>query len=240
MSNERVPMFKIAANVFDAFSVEDITKTAKDMEELGIYKPPYAKLHLQLKTHLMEKVARCDISKDFSFWAGVESDVPPKSELRFFYTFTGNGNECIVHPYLSMDGREFVEFSTRKVKQYSSKSFFEWMCNFSLAMLIVLLATKNVEKDVEVCNKPHSRKTREKRLSQYSSVTTIKIGKITETVRSAGGSGSSVRPHLRRGHIRSQHYGVNNSEVKKIFIHPIFVNADDGWIDAKKTYRVVS
>jgi len=203
MFNERVPMFKIAANVFDAFSVEDITKTAKDMEELGIYKPPYAKLHLQLKTHLMEKVARSDISKDFSFWAGVESDVPPKSELRFFYTFTGNGNECIVHPYLSMDGREFVEFSTRKVKQYSSNSFFEWMCNFSLAMLIVLLATKNVEKDVEVCNKPHSRKTR-------------------------------------RGHIRSQHYGVNNSEVKKIFIHPIFVNADDGWIDAKKTYRVVS
>ena len=48
-----------------------------------------------------------------------------------------------------------------------------------------------------------------------------------------------VRPHLRRGHLRNQRIGEGRKEVKQIFIQPVFVNADDGWIEnQRKEYRV--
>jgi hypothetical protein len=66
----------------------------------------------------------------------------------------------------------------------------------------------------------------------------LNIGKITETYRSnENSSGGNVRPHLRRGHIRLQRYGEDFKEVKKIFIQPMFVNADKEWIEKQKTYK---
>ena len=59
-------------------------------------------------------------------------------------------------------------------------------------------------------------------------------------MRSADGTGGPVRPHLRRGHIRNQPHGPGNSEVRRIFIQPMFINADQGWIDTKKEYRVTA
>ena len=106
-----------------------------------------------------------------------------------------------------------------------------------ISSLIVLLATKNTIKTTEKI-KRHGPKSR-KRPREYEYVTTIKIGKITETMRSEGSSGISVRPHLRRGHIRSQHFGVGNKEIKKIFIQPVFVNADEDWIaNERRAYKV--
>jgi hypothetical protein len=36
-----------------------------------------------------------------------------------------------------------------------------------------------------------------------------------------------------------QHFGVGNKETNKIFIQPVFVNADEGWIEnQRKEYRI--
>ena len=88
--------------------------------------------------------------------------------------------------------------------------------------------------------KKHGPKSR-KRPRAYDYITTIKIGKITETMRSDGDGQSSVRPHLRRGHIRNQRVGKGLEEVKPIFISPVFVNADEGWINnQRKEYRIAA
>jgi hypothetical protein len=106
-----------------------------------------------------------------------------------------------------------------------------------LTTLITTLATKNVIKETQEI-KVHGPKSK-KRPRTHKYITTIKIGKITETLRSSESSGGSVRPHRRRGHIRMQHFGVGNKETKKIFIQPVFVNADEGWIEnQRKEYRV--
>lgn len=42
-----------------------------------------------------------------------------------------------------------------------------------------------------------------------------------------GGEHASPKPHWRRGFYRRQHYGPGNSLVKRVFIKPVFVCADD-------------
>lgn len=106
-------------------------------------------------------------------------------------------------------------------------------------LLVVLLATKNVEKKEVINRKLAAGKFNRSKAyrKDYPITTTLTIGKITENHESVG-TGSTVRPHLRRGHIRNQHYGPNNEMTKKIFIQPVFVNADEGWVANREAYNV--
>jgi hypothetical protein len=120
----------------------------------------------------------------------------------------------------------------------------EKLCNmmnlFIYKILIVLLATKNCDrKTVENTIRANSKKARDD-AKHYSTTTYISIGRITETCRHESGSRSSVRPHLRRGHLRRQKHGEGRQEVKTIFIPPIFVNADREWITDRKKYKLVA
>lgn len=107
-------------------------------------------------------------------------------------------------------------------------------------LLIVLLATKNhiieQKKDKDLARGRFNKKQAYRK--DYPITTTIVIGKITETYESKGGIGSAKRPHMRRGHIRTQHYGPKNELTQKIFIQPVFVNADEGWISERKAYNI--
>jgi hypothetical protein len=127
------------------------------------------------------------------------------------------------HGYSEKDARDLADTANALADCY-------------ISALIVLLATKNTEKNTEEV-KRHGPKSK-KRPRDYRYITTINIGKITETMTSDGNRGP-VRPHLRRGHIRNQRIGEGRKDVKQIFIQPVFVNADDGWIEnQRKEYRV--
>lgn len=238
MLDKRMPLFKIASNIFESITLEDIDKTAKDMELVGLLQAPYDIFRIQVKLNLViDLIIRAapvgQIEQD-----DVERSRMPRAEVVFEYKWVG-GNDVELLMYSSSDGVNFniigEDFFNEKNNEWT-----EW-CGFTLCrILVVLLATKNIKKDVQTCNKPNSRNRRERTLSKYSSVTTISIGKITETMRSNGGNGGPVRPHLRRGHIRNQRVGVGRTETKQIFIQPMFINADQGWIDSQKEYRVVA
>jgi hypothetical protein len=53
----------------------------------------------------------------------------------------------------------------------------------------------------------------------------IKIGEVLDTNGNPHAFGhTSLRPHLRRGHIRQQPHRPHNSERKQIFINPVWIN----------------
>lgn len=55
----------------------------------------------------------------------------------------------------------------------------------------------------------------------------------------AGGMGSGVAPHWRRGHFRMQPFGAGNQQRKLIFVAPVLIHAEQlqGDVPAPKSYR---
>ena len=49
-------------------------------------------------------------------------------------------------------------------------------------------------------------------------------------------TGRTVRAHFRRGFVRQQHYGKGNELIKKVWIAPVFVNADGDWVGEPDQY----
>jgi hypothetical protein len=231
MIDTRLPRFKISSDVLSAVSIHDIMKTARDMKSMNIYDPPFQKMSVHFKARFMEEI-RAQLRKEKH-----NENYPLKMEIIFDYEFIGRDSHMDI--FLAHNGFDFVKINPSSLGSSGQKDL-RWMASTAIMILIVLLATKNIQKNVEICNKPNSRNRREQTLSKYSSTTTISIGKISKTMRSADGTGGPVRPHLRRGHIRNQPYGTGNSEVKRVFIQPMFVNADQGWIDTQKEYRVTA
>jgi len=234
MIDKRIPRFKISGDILNHMCIWDIRQTALDMKELGICNAPFENYCIQLKLSLLEKIAIEFMPKSYKqLWAS------SKFEIIFVYSI--EDGTTFYNAYTSKNGMDFLPFDEYSQSHFEETAkFFDWSSSVLEQVLIVLLATKNIKRDVQICNKPNSRKRREQTLSKYSSTTTISIGKISQTMRSANGTGGPVRPHLRRGHIRNQPYGTGRLEVKRIFIQPMFVNADQGWIDTQKEYRVTA
>lgn len=115
-------------------------------------------------------------------------------------------------------------------------SIFWWI----FAFFMVLLSTKNIKKTTKIheCMKrkkiPDSKKYRE----GYPYTTTLTIGKITENYDGSEFTGVSRRPHLRRGHVRTQHYGPRNEMTKKVFIPSVFVNGSEDLKSNRVAYNV--
>lgn len=102
--------------------------------------------------------------------------------------------------------------------------------------LIALLATRNIEKSMR------ENKLRKlgigKGRARFDYTTTISLPKDLPDDDECPSSGGPRVPHLRRGHIRYQHHGPRNELVKRIWIAPIFVNADPAFIGGRKAYKI--
>lgn len=253
----RRQLFIIPAEVFKAISYDDIYKTAEDMTQLGIYKPPFYEFDVEIDAR-EEDIAKWSTGNEKVNLLGVAPDRILSLKSAYRYKFTSDWSEyTFLHRFYYRDSpnkikntflpctvnnlkvyyKEYAKNINRDLDEFANlmQQQINELSNQFLGMLIVLLATKNAEKECKKLSK-HSILNRK---SGYGYVTTIKIGKIIETYQSEGSSGFSVRPHMRRGHIRTQHFGVGNKEIKKIFIQPVFVNADEGWIEnQRKAYKV--
>lgn len=107
--------------------------------------------------------------------------------------------------------------------------------------LITLLATRNAVKEIEhnkcvrlgIGTKKHGKRS-------YEYVTTIMVPDEGERppAEGPGEPGREVAPHLRRGHIRHQRFGPNYELAKLIWIAPVIVNADKGWVATRRAYNM--
>jgi hypothetical protein len=154
-----------------------------------------------------------------------------------FVKILGDGRE------MNMTEKAHTELLKNQIDQKTYDELVKAMQTITLdlsCLLVVILSTKNIEKnDVVDKDLVRGRFNKSKAYRKdYPITTTITIGKISETHTSSEHGGGTCRPHLRRGHIRTQKYGPNWELSKKIFIEPVFVNADEGWIAERRAYNV--
>ena len=239
-------LFVFSRQIWDTFDFDTTLDTYEDMESLGIHQPPFDEFVIQTSAYDFTKMlARVfDWSKKSTSSQFINDLLKDDAELRkglnydFYIHYELDFDDELIHtPFIKTNGK-FYPIEAVFDHDEEGTDLVEALCSVLHQALIVFLATKNVVKK-DVLNTPQSPSHKSREDSKhFSMTTTLKIGAITETFRSENGDHKSVRPHLRRGHIRTQRYGKNYSEEKKIFIQPVFVNADDGWIADRKNYQV--
>ena len=226
-------LFTIGEDVWDSVDFKTVVHTVAALEEAGLYNMPYPEFDIQgtiTKPALEQLFSNIDEKtriKSYTFRYLVVADVATP-------IFTFKLGDKFLHV------NEIADVAEKQgINGGDATGYVNVLGSFFLHALVSLLATKNAQKITEKIKK-HGPKSR-KRPREYDYITTIKIGKITETQRGDGDGQSSVRPHLRRGHIRNQRVGKGLSEVKPIFIQPCFINADESWINnQRKEYRIAA
>jgi len=212
--NER---FIMELGIVKAVSLEEISATSLALLELGLYKLPYDKVDIQFQFD--EIAISQDTGKPFDQKLGPNAAV----------LFTDVHLEGYGKVY-SVWGDKIVEDITYECGDENPQ--------YLAALLITLLATRNIVKTrkenklLKLGIGKHNGKVK------YRYSTTISIPKDLDADPDNHTPGKTKCPHLRRGHIRSQHYGPKNAYIKKIWIQPVFVNADEDFVSTRTHYNM--
>ena len=239
---EKPELFILTSEALGAADAYDIEDTFDEMERMKIAKYPAERIAIAVDPQIQlnnffrnlevvgpEKIKKYKefIQKNPHTWVLIDVTFNPVDLTAYFRlgyinikTFDYFINPNVLDPRVATNPRMeiFVAFTRA---------------------LIVLLATRNVEKQ-RVQNTSRSPSAKNRKASKgFAYTTTIRIGQITKSYGSTDGTGGPKRPHLRRGHVRHQRIGEGRKETKMIFIPPVFVNADKGWIESQRKAYVL-
>lgn len=243
-------LFRLSSEVLDALTIKEMKSTLIDMMEMGIADVPYKEFAIEVNRKFISKMM--NLEDEDSQLQIIESakkmkiEYDPNTQFKLMVIVNGKNysiHRCYKDEWIDWDYDLLIKYKSHLLDKASYDRLRNQVKSISaniLGILIVLLATKNHVKedrvDKDIARGRYNKKQAYRK--DYPITTTISIGKITETYEGKGGTGSKKRPHMRRGHIRTQHYGPNRELTQKIFIQPVFVNADEGWIAERRAYNV--
>lgn len=203
-------LFHVSAEVLEALKDDDVEKTCEDLREMGLYRLPFPQIDLAFP---------CD-----SILRNKETGKPFDNKLGSAFTVRVNGVTEINQP-----AKLSFYKGLREIDLPKDQIPFVWNKVFR-DCIITILATRNVVKETKVCKAAKLGIGKAKPVITYIKMAaTLSNGEHVIT-------GRSVRPHLRRGHIRNQAYGEGH---KRIWIEPVFVNADREFVESRKAYSLV-
>lgn len=240
-SNE---LFLISDEAWEASSPAEVSSVCKDLKELGLYALPYPKVDIGVSVDkaivFMNKSGQL-ANKD----GCVEGKAVPPFGPDFFMIYKDISLTSSGQAEMSGSTRCFPSGRVRHISGIQAEIVSNYAVESLRDLLICLLATRNVEK-VRVENKLFRLGIGKKKggASGYRYVTTIGVPQILDADKENPPQGRKVCPHLRRGHIRRQHFGPSSAEhktgqfVKSIWIAPCFVNADEGFVAKRERYNL--
>ena len=245
-------LFRLSPQIWKSVRLEDIVATAKDMEEMGLLRSPFDKFAIEVPWEFMNLMSDEELTENDKIYSKAivmfeyemsDTELPNgsiKQSPSKLYMTGLDDNHRVVIPRKNVI--EYISIKNGKVDDIELASEMVTMAHSLNMILTVLLATKNHQADTMVNRNLLAGKSNKKNAyrKNYPYTTTISVGKITESHVGDGDDPRTVRPHLRRGHIRTQRYGPDRVFEKKIFIEPVFVNASLGWIAKREAYNVSS
>lgn len=236
MSNWPEQLFVLSNEAIEGMAWEDVSATATAMKEAGLWKPPFSRFAVHVKAkHFMNPTPD-------GRWAQHGGFDNAKSELHGYdlriHFKDPRDDELIVSVYLDThDGRGFIEETATLSQPPIDREQFINTMNAIYMYTLVLLATKNIKKDVKEDKLARMGIGTGKGKKRFRYTTTISVGAVTENADgSPTAQGALKRPHFRRGHVRRQHWGPGFQYEKMIFVEGVFVNADREWVEGGRDH----
>lgn len=236
-------LFILGDDAIKAVSEEEAQATVEGLKTLGLYHLPYDRVTVRLPIH----------------YAVLEQEAAKKTWIN-----SPERRSCLK---LGTDGKYHLDFPSNWYIEFTNLNLLgepaaahivaddprrpgRWIiddrdvthnCEGTINLLITLLATRNAVKET-THNKlarlgiggRHSVDT----TKRFEYVTRISLPKELEGDHETAREGHPKAPHLRRGHIRYQHYGPRGAYRKPIWIDPVFVNADHEFVSTRKAYNL--
>lgn len=239
-------LFIIAPQTLAAADKDEVDKTVAALREMGLYHLPFPKVDVQFAVDMPDEMRLpkgTDISTVYKIIEGkarvlTAAKKPTCIACRFIGLSTEGTIDGLVMEMYPPDfrGGKIVEGDPSTVMTANNGKVIRDMCD----VLIVLLATRNAQKTVRENKLVKLGIGRKHKGCErgYARITTITLPEEMENDSEHPPTGRTVCAHLRRGHIRRQHYGPQRSFIKQIWIEPVFVNADETFVSQRKGYNL--
>lgn len=219
MSNECLKA--VLPDMDDNTAAVELGNITADMIECNIFKLPFNIVDFKIEDRGITKYAIKNL-KLSGILPTVE--VARRMYMNNVQTYSMFNGDVYIHPAM---------------KKHIDEDRFKWdegdILDALGSALIMALVTKNVEKET-TSNKRAKLGIGKKENREYEYITRINLPHNLQAEYNA--TGRTIKPHLRRGHSRHQHYGQGNEKIKMIFIQPVFVNADDEYVETRKAYKI--